>query len=67
MPRTLRQKRDRIEKPEDKEWLKWYNSLTSKDHEGYLTKLGLGKEDKEELAELKRELKKAKEETDEEE
>lgn len=61
MPRTLRQKRDHIEKPEDRDWLSWYNSLTPKDHEKYLEKLGLDKSDQEELDEVKKELKKAKE------
>ncbi len=60
MPRTLQRKRDHIEKPEDQEWLKWYNDLTPQDHEKYLAKLGLDKEDKEELEEIKKELKKAK-------
>ena len=62
MPRSLRQKRDHIEKPEDSEWLKWYNTLSKKDHEQYLAKLGLDKEDQEDVEEVKRELKKAKEE-----
>lgn len=62
MPRTLNRKREKIEKPEDKDWLKWYQGLTPKDHAQYLAKLGLDKSDQEELEEVKKELKKAKEE-----
>jgi hypothetical protein len=65
--RSLQRKRDHIEKPEDKEWLKWYNGLSQQDHQKYLAKLGLDKEDQEELNEIKKELKKAKEEPEEEE
>lgn len=56
-----RKMRDHIEKPEDKEWLKWYNNLSKADHKQYLAKLGLDNEDEEELKEVKKELKKAKE------
>ena len=35
----------KIEKPEDKAWKEWYEKLAPKEHEEYLSKLGLGKED----------------------
>lgn len=41
----------RIEKPEDKAWKEWYEKLDPKEHEEYLSKLGLGKEDIEEWEE----------------
>lgn len=62
MKRKLQKKDGKIEKPEDMEWRKWYEGLSSKDHEKYLAKLGLDLSDKEELEEVKKELKKAKEE-----
>jgi hypothetical protein len=45
----------KIEKPEDKIWLEWYNKLSEKDHEKFLAKLGISKE---EMADFKKELKK---------
>ena len=33
------------EKPEDKEWKKWFDKLDKKEHENYLRKLGLDDED----------------------
>jgi len=41
------------EKPEDKSWQDWYNNLDVKEHENYLSKLGLDKEDIEEWEETK--------------
>jgi|GEM_PF-3469070 len=38
----------KIEKPEDKGWKDWYEKLGEKEHEEYLSKLGLEKEDIEE-------------------
>ena len=35
----------RIEKPEDREWKKWYDTLDIKEHEKKLAMLGLDKED----------------------
>ena len=35
----------KIEKSEDKSWQDWYNNLDAKEHEDYLSKLGLDKED----------------------
>jgi hypothetical protein len=35
----------KIEKPEDKEWRKWYDTLDNKEHEKKLAMLGLDKED----------------------
>ena len=41
----------KIEKPEDKAWKEWYDKLDPKEHEEYLSKLGLEKEDIEEWEE----------------
>lgn len=41
----------KIEKPEDKAWAEWYNGLDAKEHEAYLSKLGLDKDDIEEWEE----------------
>lgn len=41
----------KIEKPEDKEWKKWYETLGVEEHEQYLGKLGLDREDIEEWEE----------------
>ena len=38
----------KIEKPEDRDWKDWYEKLGEKEHEEYLSKLGLEKEDIEE-------------------
>ena len=38
----------KIEKPEDKAWKEWYEKLAPKEHEEYLSKLGLEKEEIEE-------------------
>lgn len=35
----------KIEKPEDKEWGQWYSKLSSKEHQEYLSKLGLDDEE----------------------
>lgn len=35
----------KIEKPEDKSWKDWYEKLDPKEHEEYLAKLGLEKEE----------------------
>jgi len=46
MPRRMRTKPEgKIEKPEDKAWQEWYDKLDAKEHENYLSKLGLDKED----------------------
>ncbi len=34
-----------ITKPEDKEWLSWYNNLSSEEHLQHMKQLGLSKED----------------------
>lgn len=51
----MRQKlaREKIEKPEDAEWRNWFNQLSQKDHETYLEKLGLTKEDRDGIEEIK--------------
>jgi hypothetical protein len=41
----------KIEKPEDKAWKEWYDKLDPKEHEEYLSKLGLDKDDIEEWEE----------------
>ncbi|MBN1941388.1 MAG: hypothetical protein JW772_04370 [Candidatus Diapherotrites archaeon] len=41
-------KKQKIEKPEDKDWLDWYNKLDNKEHEKKLAQLGLEKEEIEE-------------------
>ena len=41
----------KIEKPEDKAWREWYEKLDPKEHEEYLSKLGLDKEEIEEWEE----------------
>ena len=46
-------KRDHIEKPEDKERKKWFDHLSPKEHEEYLSKLGLDEEDKQAIQEIK--------------
>jgi hypothetical protein len=52
MPRRTKPKPEgKIEKPEDKSWKEWYNSLDVKEHENYLSKLGLDKDDIEEWEE----------------
>lgn len=49
MPLRTRMKPDgKIEKSEDKEWHKWYDTLDTKEHEKKLAMLGLDKEDIEE-------------------
>jgi len=49
MPRRIGPKPEgKIEKPEDKAWQDWYGKLEAKDHEEYLAKLGLEKEEIEE-------------------
>ncbi len=40
-----------ISKPEDKVWKEWFDNLDVKEHESYLSKLGLDKEDIEEWEE----------------
>ena len=61
MARTLRKpKADHIEKPEDKQWQEWYGKLSKKDHEKYLSKLGLTDADQGELKEIKEGLEKTK-------
>lgn len=55
MPRKAKLKplpAEKIEKPGDKEWNKWYKSLDAKEHEKHLTQLGLDKEDIEEWEEI---------------
>jgi len=39
------------EKPEDKPWREWFNKLSIEEHDQYLEKLGLDKEDIEEFNE----------------
>lgn len=34
-----------VSKPEDKAWDEWFNKLSPAEHEAYLSKLGLDKED----------------------
>ncbi len=34
-----------ISRPEDKAWNEWFNKLRPEEHEDYLSKLGLDKED----------------------
>jgi len=46
-----------ISKPEDKMWKDWYEKLSPKEHEEYLSKLGLSKS---ELEEFHKEMKKEK-------
>ncbi len=46
--RTRMRSEGKIEKPEDREWKKWYETLDTKEHEKKLALLGLGKEDIEE-------------------
>ncbi|MEW6295581.1 MAG: hypothetical protein AB1467_04780 [Candidatus Diapherotrites archaeon] len=46
-----------ISKPEDKTWKEWYEKLSPKEHEEYLSKLGLSKS---ELEEFHKEMKKEK-------
>ncbi len=41
----------KIDKPEDKAWREWFNKLDAKEHEDYLSKLGLDKGDIEEWEE----------------
>ncbi|MCD6434639.1 MAG: hypothetical protein J7L14_03430 [Candidatus Diapherotrites archaeon] len=38
----------RIEKPEDKAWLRWFEKLDEKEHENFLKQAGLSEEDIEE-------------------
>lgn len=46
MPRRIKSSAvGRIEKPEDKSWQEWYNGLDVKQHENYLSKLGLDREE----------------------
>ncbi len=53
MARKIKTKLDgKIEKPEDKAWQDWYNKLDVKEHENYLSKLGLGKEEIKEWEEV---------------
>ena len=53
MPRRMKLKPGgKIEKGEDKAWQEWYNELDVKEHENYLSKLGLDKEDIEEWEEV---------------
>lgn len=40
-----------ISSPEDKAWNEWFNKLRPEEHEDYLSKLGLDKEDIDEWAE----------------
>ena len=49
-------KEGKIEKPEDKEWRKWYGGLSKEDHKRYLAKLGLEEDDLDEMDEVKKEL-----------
>ena len=66
MPRKSKPKskpEGKIDKPEDKAWQDWYSKLDVKEHENYLSKLGLGKDDIEEWEEaegLKKPAKKKK-------
>jgi hypothetical protein len=46
----------KIVKPEDKEWSKWFGTLSKDDHKKYLHKLGLSDDDLEEMDEVKKEL-----------
>lgn len=49
MPLRSRMKAEgKIDKPEDREWKKWYEGLDPKEHEKKLAMLGLDKEDIEE-------------------
>lgn len=43
--RRLPAENKKIEKSEDKEWRKWYETLGNKDHESMLKQLGLDEED----------------------
>ena len=40
-----RQTKQKIEGPEGKSWQKWFSELSVKEHENYLSKMGLDKED----------------------
>ena len=40
-----------ISSPEDKAWNEWFNNLSPAEHEDYLSKLGLDKEDIDEWGE----------------
>ncbi len=51
-----RKNKEKIEKPEDKIWREWFNKLSNKDHEQYMGKLGLTKDDLQELDEVKQEM-----------
>jgi hypothetical protein len=42
----------KIEKPEDKAWREWFDSLGKEEHEQHLAQLGLDKEEIEEWEEL---------------
>lgn len=66
MPRTLKKPKGKIDKPEDREWREWFSKLGKKDHERLYAKLGLTDEDEEELEEVRKELKAAREENTEE-
>lgn len=46
MPRRIEPKpEEKIEKAEDKAWRDWYEKLGASEHEEYLAKLGLDKEE----------------------
>ena len=62
MPRRMKKPAEgkRIEKAEDKAWNQWFKGLSEKEHEGYLSKLGLDKEEIEEWEEDVQEIKKGK-------
>jgi hypothetical protein len=65
MPRKMKKPPEgkRIEKTEDKAWSQWFKGLSEKDHEGYLAKLGLDKEEidewEEDVQDIKKDKKKA--------
>ena len=66
MPRKAKikpQPEGKIEKPGDKEWNNWYESLDVKEHEKHLAQLGLDKEDIEEWEEIEGFKKPSKEST----
>jgi hypothetical protein len=55
MPKSLKNRKipeGKIEKPEDKVWLDWYNKLDAKEHEEKLSQLGLDQDDIQEWEEV---------------
>lgn len=61
MPRRTKKKPEgKIEKAEDKAWNQWFKGLSEKDHENYLAKLGLDKEEIDEWEEDVQAIKKGK-------